>query len=58
VASNRRRNCEFLIILSIIWKTIWQHPQQGTILMGLKSGGLHEKHALALGNLGTISAFA
>jgi hypothetical protein len=26
--------------------------------MSLKSGGLHEKHAVATWNLGTISAFA
>jgi hypothetical protein len=26
--------------------------------MNLKSGGLHEKHAVATWNLGTISAFA
>jgi hypothetical protein len=27
------------------------------ILMSLKTGGLHEKHAVASWNLGTISAF-
>jgi hypothetical protein len=54
----RQLNFEFLIILSRIWKTIWQHPQQGVILVNLKSGGLREKHALAAWNLGTISAFA
>jgi hypothetical protein len=30
----------------------------GVILMSLKGGGLHEKHAVATWNLGTISAFA
>jgi hypothetical protein len=35
-----------------------RHPQQGVLLMSLKSGGLHEKHAVATWNLGTISAFA
>jgi hypothetical protein len=25
----RQLNFEFLIILSRIWKTIWQHPQWG-----------------------------
>jgi hypothetical protein len=32
--------------------------QQGVILKSLKSRGLHEKHAVATWNLGTISAFA
>jgi hypothetical protein len=54
----RQRSFEFLIVLSIIWKTSNQrNPQQGVILMSLKSGGLHEKHAVATWNLGTISAF-
>jgi hypothetical protein len=38
---------EFLIFLSIIWGKNRLHPQQGVILMSLKSGGLHEKHAVA-----------
>jgi hypothetical protein len=54
----RERNFEFLIVLSIIWKTNRRHPQLGVIFMSLKSGGLHEKHAVATWNLGTISAFA
>jgi hypothetical protein len=58
VASDRERNFEFLIVLSIIWKINRRHPQQGVILMSLKAGGLHEKHAVATWNLGTISAFA
>jgi hypothetical protein len=47
VASDRQQNFEFLIVLSIIWKTI----------KSLKLGELHEKHAVATFNLGTISAF-
>jgi hypothetical protein len=39
-------------------QVIWQHRQKGLILMSLKSGGLHEEHAVATWNLGTISAFA
>jgi hypothetical protein len=58
LASDKQRDFEFLIVLSIIWKTNRQHPQQGVILMSLKSGRLHEKHAAATWNLGTISAFA
>jgi hypothetical protein len=58
VASDRERNFEFLIVLSIIKKTNRRHPQQGVILMSLKLGGLREKHAVATWNLGTISAFA
>jgi hypothetical protein len=57
-ASDRQWNFEFLIALSIIWKTNRQHRQQGVILMSLKLGRLHEKHAVATLNLGTISAFA
>jgi hypothetical protein len=58
MASDSQWNFEFLIVLSLIWKTNRRHPQQGIILMCLKSGGLHEKHAVATWNLGTISAFA
>jgi hypothetical protein len=59
VASNRQRNFEFLIISYIIWKkVIWQNPQQGIILVNLKSGGLHEKYAVATLDLGTISEFS
>jgi hypothetical protein len=39
-------------------QVIWQHPQHGVIMMNLKSGGLHEKHAIATLNAGTISEFA
>jgi hypothetical protein len=49
---------EFLIVLSIIWKTNRRQPKQGLIRMSLKSEGLHEKHAVATWNLGTISTFA
>jgi hypothetical protein len=50
VASNTERNFEFLIVLSIIKKkqVNRRRPQQGAILMNLKLGGLHEKHALAI----------
>jgi hypothetical protein len=58
VASDRQQNFEFLIVLSIIYKTNRRHPQQGVILVSLKLGGLHEKHAVATWNLGTMSAFA
>jgi hypothetical protein len=58
VASDRERNFEFMIVLWIIYKINRRHPQQGAILMSLKLGGLHEKHAVATWNLGTISAFA
>jgi hypothetical protein len=58
MASDSQRNFEFLIVLSIIWKTNRRDPQQGIILMCLKSGGLHENYAVATWNLGTISAFA
>jgi hypothetical protein len=58
VASDRQRNFEFLIVLTIIWKTNRRHPQQGVIFTSLKSGGLHEKLAVATWTLGTISAFA
>jgi hypothetical protein len=34
-----------------------RHPQLGVILMSLKLGGLHEMHAVATWNLGTISAY-
>jgi hypothetical protein len=48
VASDRQRNFEFLIVSSIIYKRIKSAAlQQGVIFMGLKSGGLHEKHAVA-----------
>jgi hypothetical protein len=55
VASDRQRHFEFMIVLLTIWKINRRHPQQGVILMNLKSG---EKHAVATWNLGTISAFA
>jgi hypothetical protein len=59
VASDRQRNFEFLIVSSIIWKTIKSAASTtGVILMSLKLGGLHEKHAVATWNLGTIAAFA
>jgi hypothetical protein len=58
MASDKQRNFDFLFSLSIIWKTNLWNPQQGVILISLKSGGLHEKHAVATWNLGTISAFA
>jgi hypothetical protein len=57
-ASDRQRNFEFLIVLTLIWKANRRHPQQGVIFMSLKSRGLHEKFAVATWNLGTISAFA
>jgi hypothetical protein len=48
-----------MIVLSIIKKQVnRRRPQQGVIMMNLKLGGLHEKHAVATWNLGTISAFA
>jgi hypothetical protein len=60
VASDRERNFEFLIVLWIMKKKQlnWRRPRQGVILMSLKLGGLHEKHAVATWNFGTISAFA
>jgi hypothetical protein len=52
-------NFEFLINLSIIYKTSnLAASTTGVMLMNLKSGGLHEKHAVATWNLETISAFA
>jgi hypothetical protein len=55
VASDRQRNFEFLIVLSIIQKTIKSaESPKGAILMSLKLGGLHEKHAVATWNLETI----
>jgi hypothetical protein len=54
----REQNFDFLIVLSIIKKKLHRrHPQQGVILMSLKLGGLHENHAVATWNLGTISVF-
>jgi hypothetical protein len=47
VATDRQRNFEFVIVLPIIWKKPnRRHPQQGVLLMSLKSGGLHEKLAV------------
>jgi hypothetical protein len=58
VASDRQLNFEFLIVLSIIWKTNRRNPQKEVIFMSSKPGGLHEKHAVATWNLETISSFA
>jgi hypothetical protein len=53
----RQWNFEFLVTLKNLEKqVIWQHQQQGLILMSLKLGGLHEKHVVATWRLGTISA--
>jgi hypothetical protein len=57
-----KQTAEFLfsdyLIDNLERQVIWQHPQQGLIVMNSKSRGLHEKHAVATWNLGTISAFA
>jgi hypothetical protein len=58
VASKRQQNYEFVIVLSIIGNINRWHPQQWVILLRLKSGELHEKHAVSNWNLGTISEFA
>jgi hypothetical protein len=59
VASDRQRNFEFVIVLSVIWKTNKSAASTtGGNFDEFKMGGLHEKHAVATWNLGTISAFA
>jgi hypothetical protein len=59
VASDRQRNFEFLIVLSIIWKTIKSTVSTtGGNFDELKSGELDDKHAVATWSLGIISAFA
>jgi hypothetical protein len=43
----------------VIWgNNIVAFRAEGFNFDEFKSGGLHEKHAVATGNLGTISAFA
>jgi hypothetical protein len=57
-----RQRAEFLIsdcfIDNLKKQLNRRRPQRGVILMSLKSGELHDKHAVATWNLGTISAFA
>jgi hypothetical protein len=50
VASDRERNFEFLIVLSIIYKTIKSSASTtGGNFYEFKIGGLHEKHAVQFG---------
>jgi hypothetical protein len=50
IAGGFKQIAKFLIsdyLKNLKKQVIWQYPQQGIILMSLKSGRLHEKHAVA-----------